>query len=241
MRALNEGDPSIRRSCAQPTRRSSRIDWRGRASRSAPASLWPRSRPPRSCLSARGGAHRSADRRYATWRPWAAICSRRAPYGDFAVALLALDATVGLQGGYGARDMPIEEFFAIARAPRGALVLAVSFSGPRSADAFRFRKVARVKPKGVSVISIAAWLPTTAAAFRGRASPTARWRRRRYGRAPPSARWRAVRWMQAGDRAAARGRNRRRTPADDALASAWYRREVAAGPSAPPAARPKQA
>src|SRR6266540_4352176 len=32
------------------------------------------------------------------------------PYGDFTVALLALDATVSVQGGLGARDMPIEEF-----------------------------------------------------------------------------------------------------------------------------------
>src|SRR6185312_4782389 len=34
------------------------------------------------------------------------------PFGDFAVALLALDATVSVQGGYGARDVPIEEFLA---------------------------------------------------------------------------------------------------------------------------------
>src|SRR5882724_5823272 len=33
-----------------------------------------------------------------------------APFGDLAVALLALDAVVSVQGGLGARDMPIEEF-----------------------------------------------------------------------------------------------------------------------------------
>src|SRR6185312_16439781 len=32
------------------------------------------------------------------------------PYGDFTVALLALDAVVSAQGGFGARDIPIEEF-----------------------------------------------------------------------------------------------------------------------------------
>jgi len=48
------------------------------------------------------------------------------PFGDFAVALLALDATVSVQSGYGARDAPIEEFLAGRdRLPR-ALVLSVS-------------------------------------------------------------------------------------------------------------------
>src|SRR3954469_12219780 len=32
------------------------------------------------------------------------------PYGDFTVALLALDAMVSVAGGFGARDVPIEEF-----------------------------------------------------------------------------------------------------------------------------------
>ena len=34
------------------------------------------------------------------------------PYGDFTTALLALDATVSVQGGYGGREMPLEEFLA---------------------------------------------------------------------------------------------------------------------------------
>jgi hypothetical protein len=45
------------------------------------------------------------------------------PFGDFAVALLALDATVSLQGGYGARDVPIEEFLAGRDRQQGALRL----------------------------------------------------------------------------------------------------------------------
>src|SRR6266567_3576600 len=32
------------------------------------------------------------------------------PYGDFTVALLALDAVVSVQSGFGARDVPTEEF-----------------------------------------------------------------------------------------------------------------------------------
>jgi CO/xanthine dehydrogenase FAD-binding subunit len=45
------------------------------------------------------------------------------PFGDFAVALLALDATVAVQGGYGARDVPIEEFLAGRDRQQTALVL----------------------------------------------------------------------------------------------------------------------
>ena len=34
------------------------------------------------------------------------------PYGDFTAALLALDATVAMQGGYCGRETPLEEFLA---------------------------------------------------------------------------------------------------------------------------------
>jgi CO/xanthine dehydrogenase FAD-binding subunit len=70
-----------------------------------------------------------------------------APYGDFAVALLALDATVHTTSG----DLGIEEFLA---SRDGKIVAAVSFAVP-SAEEFRFLKVSRIKPKGVSVLSIA--------------------------------------------------------------------------------------
>ncbi len=79
-----------------------------------------------------------------------------APYGDFAVALLALDATVVTEDG----EMPIETFLAGRDASR-AVVTAIGFSLPRAAS-FRFLKVSRVKPKGVSVLSIAALLSRTA-------------------------------------------------------------------------------
>ncbi len=52
------------------------------------------------------------------------------PFGDFTVALLALDATVSVQGGYGARDVPIEEFLAGRDRQQGALVLSVSCQRP---------------------------------------------------------------------------------------------------------------
>ncbi|MET2825946.1 FAD binding domain-containing protein [Mesorhizobium shangrilense] len=75
-----------------------------------------------------------------------------APYGDFTVALLALDATVSTDDG----EMPIEAFLA-GRDGSRAIITSVSFTLPQ-ADGFRFLKVSRVKPKGVSVLSIAAVL-----------------------------------------------------------------------------------
>jgi CO/xanthine dehydrogenase FAD-binding subunit len=77
-----------------------------------------------------------------------------APYGDFAVALLALDATVVVEG----EDVPIEPFLERRNAQMG-IISAVKFGVPRDGT-FRFLKVARVKPKGVSVLSIAATLET---------------------------------------------------------------------------------
>ncbi|MEQ1955663.1 FAD binding domain-containing protein [Mesorhizobium yinganensis] len=74
-----------------------------------------------------------------------------APYGDFAVALLALDAEV-LEGD---QATPIEAFIKGRDADAGRIVGAVRFDVPEPKK-FRFAKVARVKPKGVSVLSIAA-------------------------------------------------------------------------------------
>ena len=75
----------------------------------------------------------------------------KAPYGDFAVAIQALGATVHCTGG----DMDIDTFLAKRDGLfEGGIVTAVSFDVP-AADDFRFLKVSRVKPKGVSVLSIA--------------------------------------------------------------------------------------
>src|SRR5262245_60425479 len=52
------------------------------------------------------------------------------PYGDFTVALLALDALVSVQGGFGARDVPIEEFLQSRERQTGTLVLSVSCQKP---------------------------------------------------------------------------------------------------------------
>jgi CO/xanthine dehydrogenase FAD-binding subunit len=148
------------------------------------------------------------------------------PYGDFAAALLALDATVAMQGGYSGRETPLEEFLA-SRERANGLVASVTFNRPNP-EAFRFRKVARVKPKGISVLSIAAHLPVNGGRIAGA--------RVAYGAmAPAPIRAKSVERALEGRAldessiasavaVAAEGTN----PATDAIASAWYRREMAA-------------
>ncbi|MEO0760406.1 MAG: FAD binding domain-containing protein, partial [Pseudomonadota bacterium] len=85
-----------------------------------------------------------------------------APYGDLATALLALDAVVRMAGG---GEQPVERFLA-GRDSAPGLVAAVAVPRPGRGD-FRFLKVSRVKPKGVSVMSIAALLPRPAGRIAG--------------------------------------------------------------------------
>jgi CO/xanthine dehydrogenase FAD-binding subunit len=144
--------------------------------------------------------------------------------GDFATGLLALDATVMLAGGLGQRELALDEF--LGRRDRGAaLVSAVVFKRPPG-DTFRFVKVTRVHPKGLSVLSIAAQLPLASGRVTGARVAYA-------GMSPAPFRAKAVeralegRALDAGGIAqalavAADGTS----PADDPIASAWWRREI---------------
>ena len=148
------------------------------------------------------------------------------PYGDFTVALLALDATVSVQGGLGARDMPIEEFLQSRERQSGALVLAVSCQRPASTEAFRYRKIARIKPKGGSVITLAAHLPARGGRISGArialgSMAATQIRARAAERALEG---RAL--DDAAISAAAAAATEGVSPADNALGSAWYRREI---------------
>lgn len=149
------------------------------------------------------------------------------PYGDFTVALLALDAQVVVQAGYGAgRGVPIEEFLAARERGGQGLVTAVQFARPQNPGDFRFRKISRIRPKGISLLSIAALLQAAG----GRMSQP----RIAYGAmAPTPIRARGVERVlegksldagaiQAAKQAALEGCR----PASDAIASEWYRREV---------------
>ncbi|MEL6793425.1 MAG: FAD binding domain-containing protein [Pseudomonadota bacterium] len=141
------------------------------------------------------------------------------PYGDLAVALLALDGVARMVGG---GEVSLEDFLA----QRRGIVQAVLVRRP-AGDAFRFRKVSRVKPKGVSVMSMAAHLNRSA----GRLADV----RVAYGAMGPTpVRVRAVEEAlegasldPAGIAPALAVATDGLTPPDDPLASAWYRREVA--------------
>jgi xanthine dehydrogenase small subunit len=149
------------------------------------------------------------------------------PYGDLAVALLALDATVSVQGAYGGlQQIPLEQMLASRDRGFAGLAIMVSLSRPQNPDAFRFRKVARVKPKGVSILSIAAHLPMAGGRIMNARIAVG-------AMAPTPVRARGVERALEGRQleatgiapalaAAAEGIN----PATDAVASAWYRREV---------------
>ena len=151
------------------------------------------------------------------------------PYGDFTAALLALDARVSVQSGYSPRDMPLDELLR----SRGAtdtmtrpVVAAVEVARPRGERAFRFLKVSRVRPKGVSLLTIAARLEESAGRLSGVRVAYAN-----MGPAPMRA---------AAVEHALEGRRLERpvveaatavaadgcAPPTDAIASAWYRREV---------------
>ncbi len=144
------------------------------------------------------------------------------PYGDFATALLALDATVRMADG---REHPMEQFLA-QRDQSVGLVASVSVVRPANSD-FKFVKVSRTKPKGISVMSIAAWLPRQG----GRISNI----RIAFGAMGPTP-LRAKAAEQAlegasldenGIASALAVVTQGLAPQDDAISSAWYRREVA--------------
>ena len=83
-----------------------------------------------------------------------------APFGDFAAALLALDATVQLQGGYSPARNADRGVSRLARAASEGARCCRSRCRARPAPRrSAISKVARVKPKGASVLTIAAHIP----------------------------------------------------------------------------------
>ena len=148
------------------------------------------------------------------------------PYGDFTAALLALDASVSVQSGYSPRDMPIDEFLRDRDSHSRAVVAGVEFTRPRGDRALRFLKVSKVRPKGVSLLTIAARLEDSAGRLSG-----VRIAYVNMGAAPMRAV--AVERALEGRRlerpdveAAAAVAADGCAPPTDAIASAWYRREV---------------
>ena len=143
------------------------------------------------------------------------------PYGDFCVALLALDAQVQKSDG---SEQDLEGFLQ-QRASFSGVVASVSVSRPSSPSDFRWLKVSRTKPKGVSVLSIAAWLPNGG-------TNNCRIAFGAMGDQPQRARGveqalQGGSLTESGVQAALAAIANDLTPPDDALASSWYRKEVA--------------
>ena len=143
------------------------------------------------------------------------------PYGELTTALLALDATVSIAGGYSAREMPIADLIRDREREPRPLVAAITVQRPRDPADLRFTKVTRVKPKGISILSIAiaAGNRSTRVAYNGMSPVPMR----------ASAVERALegKTLDAGGIAQALAvADEGTSPVDDAIASAWYRKEV---------------
>ena len=143
------------------------------------------------------------------------------PYGDFAVALLALGAQVETEG----RSIDLDEFLN-GRNVFGGIVTAAGFEMPGE-GAFRFLKVSRVRPKGVSVLSIAASIErdgggTVHAARIALGCMADRPVRARAAEAALV----GSRLDASGVEAAVEAVSEGIAPPTDPIASEWYRREV---------------
>ncbi|MGX5847488.1 FAD binding domain-containing protein [Mesorhizobium sp. PL10] len=144
-----------------------------------------------------------------------------APYGDFTVALLALDATIGTDDG----ELSLENFLA-KRDDRRAIVTSVSFALPKDGS-FRFLKISRVKPKGVSVLGIAAMLEQAADGTVSSARIALGCMADRPMRARAAEKALIGRKLdQDGIAAALAAAGKGTSPITDPIASAWYRAEV---------------
>ncbi len=143
------------------------------------------------------------------------------PYGDFAVALLALGAKVETSDG----AVDIGAFLA-KREDFAGVVTGVRFPLP-AVSAFRFAKVSRVKPKGVSVLSIAALIDTGADGSVSAARIALGCMADRPVRAlKAEAALRGAKLTEEGVADAVAAVSEGVSPPSDPVASEWYRREV---------------
>jgi CO/xanthine dehydrogenase FAD-binding subunit len=144
-----------------------------------------------------------------------------APYGDFAVALLALDATASSDHD----ELPLEEFLAGCDTSR-AIVTSVGFTLPPQGG-FRFLKISRVKPKGVSVLSLAAVLEQApdGTVTSARIALGCMANRPIRARAAEKALM-GKKLTKDGIAAALAAASRGTAPITDPVASAWYRTQV---------------
>jgi xanthine dehydrogenase small subunit len=147
------------------------------------------------------------------------------PYGDFAVALLALGATAVVEDAHRTETVDLAMLIAARTRREPRIVTSVVFDLPEP-GAFRFAKVTRRKPHGAAVLAIAAALPEVDGKLRDV--------RVAYGAmAPDPIRVPAVERALEGRpldeptiAAAAKVAAEGSQPQSDAIASDWYRRNI---------------
>lgn len=149
------------------------------------------------------------------------------PYGDLAVALLALDAEVEIHGAAGTRRAALESVLTAGISP-DEIIASVHLTAPASGE-FRFHKAARRRFNSASIVTVAARVTTGG----GPAGIVADIRIALGGLAATPLRGAAAERLLAGKpldaesiRAAAEVMQDVIAPFDDAYSSAWYRRRV---------------
>jgi CO/xanthine dehydrogenase FAD-binding subunit len=148
------------------------------------------------------------------------------PYGDLTTALLVLDAKASTITTAGPQEVTLAELLNNRGNGQSGLVVSLSVVRPQTGQ-FRFKKVSRVKPKGVAVITIAAFLPNAGGRINGAMVA--------YGAMGPTPRRIAAVEQalegasldEAGISRALESATVQVEPPDDAIASSWYRKEVA--------------
>ncbi|MFF2324168.1 FAD binding domain-containing protein [Agrobacterium sp. NPDC058088] len=148
------------------------------------------------------------------------------PYGDLATALLVLDCKVQVAARGVRSEYALEELLQGRDRGPQPFVASVTIDRPGAGE-FRYLKVSRVKPKGIAVITIAAWLPVSAGRIAGA--------RIAYGamastpvRVPAVERALEGRTLnETGISLALAAATEGIEPPTDALASTWYRKQVA--------------
>lgn len=147
----------------------------------------------------------------------------RSPYGDVTAALLAHDAVVEMTGPAGSSEQPLEDFLA-ARAPRAVVTGLRVSAAPASTS---FLKLGRRRANATAIV--------TAAISIGEAGPrvalVGAFQRPRRSAAAEEALAGAATGARIGEEqieAAAAAVAEEADPMADAIASAWYRRRMAA-------------
>jgi CO/xanthine dehydrogenase FAD-binding subunit len=146
------------------------------------------------------------------------------PYGDFAVCLVALDATATIVNAKSKRSVPVKEI--IKKGLKGGeLVTQVSFAIPKP-GAFKYAKASRRALNSASIVTVAAVIPLTKGVV-------AQCRIALGGVAPKVVRAKSVEKLLNGKmfddktvRAAAAAATNDIAPFTDAYTSAWYRARV---------------